>query len=162
MLSLGIDTSTRTGVLALVQDDRLLLEDTIDAKLNHSARLLPTLESALEKAGLSLAKLDCIGVGVGPGSLTGVRVAIAFGKGLVFAIRKPLVGICSLEAIAYRRKDYPGTMSVVVDAKMGGYYHAAYRFQISDSGFRIGDLGPENRKEAVGGPRQSAFRNRGG
>jgi len=159
MLSLGIDTSTRTGVLALVRDDRLLLEETIDAKLNHSARLLPTLESALEKAGLSLAKLDCVGVGVGPGSLTGVRVAIAFGKGLVFAISKPLVAVSSLEAIAYRRRDYPGTVSVVVDARMGGYYHAAYRFRISDFGFRIGDLGPENRNGAFGGPQRSAIRN---
>jgi len=70
MFSLGIDTSTKVGSLALVQDARLLLEETIDAELNHSARLLPTLELALERAGLSRTDLDCVGVGVGPGSLT--------------------------------------------------------------------------------------------
>jgi len=138
MLSLGIDTSTKVGALALVQDNRLLLENTIDAKLNHSARLLPTLESALEKAGLSRSDLDCIGVGIGPGSLTGVRVGIAFAKGLVFAIRKPLVGVCSLEAIACRRKGHPGVISVIVDAKMGGFYHVAYRWDAD----RIEEVSP--------------------
>lgn len=128
MLSLGIDTSTKTGYLALVRDSRLLLEETIDAELNHSANLLTKLQSALGKTGLSRCDLDCVGVGVGPGSLTGVRVAIAFARGLVLAIRRPLVGVCSLQGIAYRRKDHPGTVSVIVDARMGGFYHAAYRW----------------------------------
>jgi tRNA threonylcarbamoyl adenosine modification protein YeaZ len=127
MLSLGIDTSTRTGYVALVQDDHLLLEETVDAELDHSASLLPAIRSALERSRLSLSDLDCVGVGLGPGSLTGVRVGIAFAKGLVFAIRKPLVGVSSLEAIAHRRRNSPGSISVVVDAKMGGFYCASYR-----------------------------------
>ncbi len=128
MLALGIETSTRVGQLALVKDDRLLVEDVIDAELDHSGKLLTAVRSALSKAGLSRDDLDCIGVGTGPGSLTGVRVGIAFAKGLVFATGKPLVGVCSLESIAYRRKDYTGVLSIVVDAKMRGFYHAAYRW----------------------------------
>ena len=128
MIGLGIDTSTKLGSLALVRDDRLLIEDTIDAELNHSATLLPALRSALKNTGLSRADLDCIGVGVGPGSLTGVRVGIAFAKGVVFALRKPLVGVSSLEAIACRRRDFNGLISVIVDARMGGFYCAGYRW----------------------------------
>lgn len=131
MIGLGIDTSTKVGSLALVQDQRLLIEETIDAELNHSARLLPTLEAAMEKTGLSRKDLHSIGVGIGPGSLTGIRVGLAFAKGLVFALGKPLVGVCSLEAIAHRHKDYPGVLSVIVDGKMGGFYHAAYRWRES-------------------------------
>jgi len=126
MIGLGIDTSTKVGTLALVRDEELLVEHTIDAELDHSARLLPTLESALAKAGLSRTDLDCIGVGIGPGSLTGVRVGIAFAKGLVFAVGKPLIGVCSLEAIAYRRRDSAEIVSVIVDAKLGGYYYVGY------------------------------------
>jgi len=58
-------------------------------------------------------------------------VGIAFAKGLVFAIRKPLVGIGSLEAIAYRCRDRSVVLFVVVDAKMGGFYHVAYRWSAS-------------------------------
>jgi tRNA threonylcarbamoyladenosine biosynthesis protein TsaB len=131
MIGLGIDTSTKVGALTLVQDQRLLIEQTIDAKLNHSARLLPTLEAALDKTGLSREDLCCVGIGVGPGSLTGIRVGIAFAKGLVFALGKPLVGVCSLKAIAHQRKDHPGVLSVIVDGKMGGFYHAAYKWRES-------------------------------
>jgi tRNA threonylcarbamoyladenosine biosynthesis protein TsaB len=128
MIGLGIDTSTKVGTLALVRDEELLIENRIDAELDHSARLLPALESALEKAGLSRTDLHCIGAGIGPGSLTGVRVGIAFAKGLGSALGKPLVGVCSLEAIAYRRGGSSDIVSVIVDAKLGGYYHVGYRW----------------------------------
>jgi len=128
MLSVGIDTSTKVGCLAIVEDGKCLVEKTIDAQLDHSARLLPTLESALQAAGASRADIACIGVGLGPGSLTGVRVGIAFAKGLVFALQKPLVGVCSLEAIAYRVRESASIVTVIVDAKLGGYYHASYRW----------------------------------
>ncbi len=137
MLGVGIDTSSRVGYLALVEDDRLLLEATIDAELNHSAKLLLTLESALKKAGVSRSGIDCVGVGTGPGSLTGVRVSIAFAKGLVFALGKPLIGVCSLEAIAYRRAGHPGVISVIVDAKIGGFYSVAYKW----NGREIAEVG---------------------
>ncbi len=112
----------------MVQDDGLVAEKEIDAELNHSANLLPTLDSTLQKAGLSPNDLDCVGVGIGPGSLTGARVGIAFAKGLVLAVGKPLVGVCSLEGIAYRRRECRQTIFVVVDAKMGGFYHVGYRW----------------------------------
>lgn len=128
MLSLGIDTSTKVGCLAIVRDGKCMIEKTIDAELDHSARLLPTLESALEATGFSQNDIGCIGVGTGPGSLTGVRVGIAFAKGLVFASPKPLVGVCSLEAVAYRAGERAGIVTVIVDAKLGGYYCAGYRW----------------------------------
>jgi len=128
MLSVGIDTSTKVGCLAIVRDGNCLVEKTIDAQLDHSARLLPTLESALKEAGCTRTDIGCIGMGLGPGSLTGVRVGIAFAKGLVFALRKPLVGVGSLDAIAYRVRERARTITVIVDAKLGGYYHASYRW----------------------------------
>jgi len=146
MIALGIDTSTRVGQLALVRDGRLLLEDVIDAELDHSGKLLSALERAMKKTKLSPADLDCVGVGIGPGSLTGVRVGIAFAKGLVFATGKPLVGVYSLEAIAYRRKNYPGIISIAVDAKMRGFYHAAYRWS-KDEVEQVASLSVFDREE---------------
>lgn len=132
MLTLGIDTATAVGSLAVARDGRVLGTETISSDAEHSAALSPALERLLERCEVSLKELDGIGVGLGPGSYTGLRVGIAFAKGLEFGLEVPLVGVPSLEAMAYTCGDFDdrhpgGTICALVDAKMGGIYAGLYR-----------------------------------
>jgi tRNA threonylcarbamoyladenosine biosynthesis protein TsaB len=132
MLSLGIDTATALGSLALARDGRVLARETIAEDAEHSAELGPALDRLLEQGGAALGDVAAIGVGLGPGSYTGLRVGIAFAKGLEFGLRVPLVGVPSFEAMAARvTRDacggFDGTICALVDARMGGIYAGLYR-----------------------------------
>ncbi len=132
MLLLGVDTATTVGSLALARGGEVLgaktiVEDAARRSAEHSAELGPALDSLLERCGVSLNDLTGIGVGLGPGSYTGLRVGIAFAKGLEFGLGVPLVGVPSFEAIAYACRDFGGTICALVDARMGGIYAGLFR-----------------------------------
>lgn len=131
MLSLGIDTATTVGSLALAHDGHVLGRETIVEDAEHSAELGPAVDRLLEQGGAAFKDLGAIGVGRGPGSYTGLRVGVAFAKGLEFGLRVPLVGVPSFEAIASRvtRDDFEGTICALVDARMGGIYAGLYRVE---------------------------------
>jgi len=97
---LGLDTSTRAGSVALVEEGRVLGSIEVAGPLDHSTRLLPSVEFLLDRLGLTLAELDAIAVTRGPGSFTGVRVGLATALGLARSAGKPAVGVTSLEALA--------------------------------------------------------------
>lgn len=95
---LAIDTSTRTASVAVLGGVR---EVEIDHAVgNHSDDLVALIDRALADAGLSLAALDAVAVGAGPGSFTGLRIAMATAKGLCFAAGRPLWPVSSLAALA--------------------------------------------------------------
>jgi tRNA threonylcarbamoyladenosine biosynthesis protein TsaB len=122
--------------LALVRDGAVLgaetiVEETGRASGEHSAELGPALDRLVERCGVELGDVGGLGVGLGPGSYTGLRVGVAFAKGLEFGLGVPLVGVPSFEAIAYACRDLDEARSAaicaLVDAKMGGIYAGLYR-----------------------------------
>lgn len=137
MLALGIDTATRLGSLALARDGAVLgvetiVEDAARGSAEHSAELGPALDRLLERCGARLDELGGLGVGLGPGSYTGLRVGVAFAKGLEFGLRVPLVGVPSFEAMAARVtrdacRGFEGTICTLVDARMGAIYAGLYK-----------------------------------
>jgi len=132
MLALGIDTATKLGSLALARDGAVLGVETIVEDAEHSAELGPALDRLLERCGAKLDDVGGLGVGLGPGSYTGLRVGVAFAKGLEFGLRVPLVGVPSFEAMAARvTRDvccgFEGAICTLVDARMGGIYAGLYR-----------------------------------
>jgi len=127
MLTAGFDTSTQVGSIAIVENGAVKAQETIDTCGEHVGGLLPALDDLLKKNRLEMRQVDLLAVGTGPGSYTGCRVGISFARGLAFALEKPLVGVCSLEAIAYGAGGFSGTILVVVDAKIRAYYYGAYR-----------------------------------
>lgn len=131
VLLLGIDTATAVGSLALVRVGAVLGRRTIAASATHSAELGPALDGLLEECDARLDEVGAIGVGRGPGSYTGLRVGIAFAKGLEFGLRVPLIGVPSFEAIAFACRDLAAesTICALVDAKMGGIYAGLYRLR---------------------------------
>lgn len=130
-LILAIEASGPRCCVAL-GDGRFLLERNLDRPREHHALILPLAAELLAEAGLSPQALDAIAFGRGPGSFTGVRIAVAFAQGLGFALSRPLVPVCSLQAIALDAhrdpacRDAETHIAVAVDAHMGEIYCAAF------------------------------------
>jgi tRNA threonylcarbamoyladenosine biosynthesis protein TsaB len=119
---LAIDTSTEYCSVALLDGE--ITSQEILAGQRHSELVLPMVKRLLDEAGLTLAQLDGIAFGAGPGSFTGLRIACGVAQGLAFGAGLPVIGICTLEALAHEA----GGRSVIaaLDARMSEIYHAAY------------------------------------
>ena len=124
---LAIDTSTENCSVALVHDGKLTTRN-IESPREHSQKLLPFVEEVLDSAGVSLAELDGLVVGAGPGSFTGVRIGVSMAQGLAFSADFPVYPVCSLQALAQqaiRKNDVAGVVACI-DARMGEVYYALY------------------------------------
>ena len=129
---LALETSTELGSCALWQDG-VVLERFCPVGQSHSETLLPLLGALLSEAGLSVAQLDGIAFGVGPGAFTGLRVACGIAQGLAVAHGIPLFPIVSLEAMAEALN--AERVISLLDARMGEVYAASY--ERSEDGFRL-------------------------
>ena len=124
---LAIDASTDHGAVAVCKNRTLLAGFTTEGKQNHSETLLPFVQKALEESGLSIEQVDLFACSVGPGSFTGVRMAVSFVKGLAFGREKPCVGVSSLTALAYNLSGTSGILCPVIDARRGHVYNALFQ-----------------------------------
>ena len=102
MKILALDSSGLVASVALVEDDDLIAEYTIQYKKTHSQTLLPMLEEIRRMVDLDMDTVDAIAVAAGPGSFTGLRIGSATAKGLAFAMGKPIVPVPTLEGLATR------------------------------------------------------------
>jgi tRNA threonylcarbamoyladenosine biosynthesis protein TsaB len=123
MQILALETSTELGSCALWQDG-ILTERFCPAGRTHSETLLPLVRELLAEAGLSVAGLDAIAFGVGPGAFTGLRVACGAAQGLAMAADTPLVPVTSLEAIA--EQSGAERVLALLDARMAEVYSGCY------------------------------------
>ncbi|MFA6915159.1 MAG: tRNA (adenosine(37)-N6)-threonylcarbamoyltransferase complex dimerization subunit type 1 TsaB [Parachlamydiales bacterium] len=121
--TLLIDTCTETGFTAVFSGGVLKFQSFLGSSFDSAQALIPTLHAALQKNSLSLNEVDLIGVTAGPGSYTGMRLGIISAKCLAYALKKPLVGVPSVEAYAPLGMT-EGKFSVLLDARMGGVYGA--------------------------------------
>lgn len=123
MKLLALDTSTEFLSLALWQDGQVIVRERL-AGQQHSSLVLPLLADLLAEAGCSLKALDGIAFGEGPGSFTGLRIACGITQGLAFGAALPVIGVCTLEALAQQS----GADKVItcLDARMNEVYHAVY------------------------------------
>lgn len=160
---LAIETSSSTGTVALAVGDAIV-ERTIATPREQTARVLEIVDDLLAEAGLSLAGLDALVFGQGPGSFTGLRVAAAVVQGLALASERPIVPASSIAALALRGlvsdTDSAITDSAIgttalccIDARMGEVYFGLFRL---DSGLAVvvGEvqLGPPAAVRAPGAP----------
>ncbi len=126
MIVLGVDTATRAGSVALVDDDRILGTVGIDTGSSHSGRLMSSIDFLLKNLEINVGKLDGVAVSAGPGSFTGVRIGIGAIKGLALALRKPAVGISTLKAMACSTSA-GNLLCPLIDAGRGEVYGCCYR-----------------------------------
>lgn len=131
MRILGIDTTTKFLALG-VYDRSRIAEYNIDLGRRHTALLVPVIERCLASLGLQAPDIDYFAVGIGPGSFTGIRVGLSTMKGFAFALKKPLVGIPTLDILAQGAMGEGCEIAVFVDAKRGLLYAGRFR---EESGF---------------------------
>lgn len=127
MIILAIDTSTDYLSLALLEDNRLVAKFHRKAHRKHSMLLVPTIEKLLKKAKLSVGKIDCFAISVGPGSFTGLRIGVTVVKGLAYALKKRIVAVPTLDVIAYNAKSFKGMVCPVLDARKNKVYACIYK-----------------------------------
>ncbi len=123
MLVLGLDTCLSSCSVAVLDGERVVASAREVMARGHQERLAPMARDAMAEAGLAFDRLERIGVTVGPGSFTGLRVGIAFAKGLALALDLPAVGIGTLEALAAEAE---GLVFPAIDARRGQLYLQAF------------------------------------
>ncbi|MCL2300268.1 MAG: tRNA (adenosine(37)-N6)-threonylcarbamoyltransferase complex dimerization subunit type 1 TsaB [Firmicutes bacterium] len=126
MVTLGVDTSAGTVSAALEEDGALLGESFVRGKQQHSAVLLPMIDTLLRHCGLSIGKVGRFAVTCGPGSFTGVRIGVAAVKGLAQANDKPCAGVSTLAAIAAQSAFLDGVLCCAMDARRAQVYAALF------------------------------------
>lgn len=127
MLVLSIDSSSKCATAALLQDDMLLAEYTLNNKREHSVLLMGMIEKILSDSNLSVDDIDGFVVSKGPGSFTGLRIGMATVKGLSFGSNKPYVSVSTLEGLAYSNTAFEGLICPIMDALRENVYTAIYK-----------------------------------
>jgi tRNA threonylcarbamoyladenosine biosynthesis protein TsaB len=129
MLVLGVETSTMQGGVALLGENGLVSEYTLNLEATHSERLLPAIDHMLRDVGVGLDALGGIAVSIGPGSFTGLRIGVSTVKGLVYATGLPAVGIPTLEALAWSVPYAREQICPILDARKQEVYAALFRYE---------------------------------
>jgi tRNA threonylcarbamoyladenosine biosynthesis protein TsaB len=132
MKVLGIDTSTMSGSIGLIDDERVLSEYILNISITHSERLLGAIELVLKNACCAIGDLDGFAISLGPGSFTGVRIGVSTVKGLVFATQKPVAGVSTLDVLASQVSPTPYPICPIIDARKAEVYAALYRYDDKD------------------------------
>ena len=126
---LAFDTSSPTVTVALHDGEDVVTEHTSERALKHGEQLAPLIESALAAAGLVRQDLTAIGVGVGPGPFTGLRVGLVTARTLAYVLEIPVYGVCSLDVLAVEAAAtgaVEGEFTVATDARRKEVYLATY------------------------------------
>lgn len=123
MKVLAFDTSSKALSVALLEDCQLLAEHTLNVKKNHSISLMPVIDFMMKQVGWKPTDLERIVVAQGPGSYTGLRVAVATAKTLAYTLAIDLVGVSSLHALCPERS---GLLVPIMDARRNNVYAGFY------------------------------------
>ncbi len=129
MSILAIDTATQVSSVAVLKEGRLLAELTMQGKLTHSETLLPHIEQVLKMAAVAKEELTGIAVSNGPGSFTGLRIGLAAAKAMSYVLGIPLVGVSTLQALAYQLPAPGVRVMCLLDAQKGNAYVESYRWE---------------------------------
>lgn len=132
MKIVAIDSSSLVASVAVVTEETVLGEYTVNFKKTHSQTLLPMLDEVVRMIELDMSQIDAIAVSAGPGSFTGLRIGSATAKGLGLALDKPLIGIPTLDGLAYQMYGFNGLVCPMMDARRNQVYTGLYEF-VQDS-----------------------------
>jgi tRNA threonylcarbamoyladenosine biosynthesis protein TsaB len=126
MYILGIETSTKTGSVAVVSDKAVIAQYSLNIEITHSERLMSTVDRVLTDTGIALSQLDGFAVATGPGSFTGLRIGVSTVKGLAFATGKPVAAVPTLYALAWNVPHAAYPVCPLLDARKNEVYAAVY------------------------------------
>ena len=135
MKILAIESSGLVASAAIVTEDTLLAEYTVNFKKTHSQTLLPMVDEIVSMVGIDLKEIDALAVSAGPGSFTGLRIGSATAKGLGLALGKPVVPVPTTQGIAANLYGAQGIICPLMDARRNQVYTGLYRY--NKEGFSI-------------------------
>jgi tRNA threonylcarbamoyladenosine biosynthesis protein TsaB len=126
MIILGIDTSGYANAVGVIDGEKILADFTFEARTDSLEKIVANIDFALKSAGLALGDIQGLGVGLGPGSWTGIRVGVTVGKILAFSTGKPVCGVPTPEALAYSVRDESSLLCPVISAGTRDAVYAAF------------------------------------
>lgn len=129
MKILGIESSSLVASVAILTDDVITAEYTVNFKKTHSQTLLPMIDEIVRMTETNLDEIDAIAVSGGPGSFTGLRIGSATAKGLGLALEKPLIHVPTIEAMAYACFSSAYLICPIMDARRNQVYTGIYEFK---------------------------------
>lgn len=128
MKVLAIDTSTVMASCALLDEENLLGEFSLNQNMGHSENLVPMVKTLLDNLNLKVSDIDLYGVALGPGSFTGLRIGIATVKAFAHVYNKPIVGVSTLEGLAFNVRA-SGVIVPMIDARKNRVYTGIYKWE---------------------------------
>lgn len=134
MILLAIETTSYAGGIALLdtEERRPVAVVELSTKVDHSRKLLDSINFALDKAGLTIDSLGAVAVSLGPGSFTGVRIGLTHAKMLAWTRSLPLIGVSALEALAAHQGEVEAPVCALIPARKGEVFAGVYRVKVKD------------------------------
>ena len=133
MLILGIDTSTKICTCSIFDSENgVIAETSLSVKKNHSNIVMPIIDNLLKISDLTINDIDKIAVAIGPGSFTGVRIALGIAKGLAMALNKPLIAVNELDILEAIASGNENEIIPLIDARKERVYYKYQNTYIDD------------------------------
>ena len=129
MKILALDSSGLVATVAIIEDNIMRAEYTINYKKTHSQTLLPMIDEIVAMTDTDLSSIDAIAVAGGPGSFTGLRIGSATAKGLGLALEKPIINVPTVIGLAYNYEGYGELICPMMDARRNQVYTGVYSFE---------------------------------
>ncbi len=126
MKVLGIDTSGYANAVGVIDGDRILADFIFEARTDSLEKIVANIDLALKEAGLILEDIEGFGVGLGPGSWTGIRVGVTVAKVLAYSTGQPVSGVSTLEVLAYNARNMSALICPIIDAGTRDTVYAAF------------------------------------
>lgn len=133
MKILSLDTSSKNAIVVITEDEEKIIELNNKEEKTHSQKLMPMIDEVFQKSNLSLNDIDLIVCCLGPGSFTGVRIGIATAKAFADCKNIPVVGVNSLEVLAYSLGE-EGKICALIDAGHENAYVGYYEISKDERG----------------------------
>lgn len=127
MLILGIETATQQVGVAIGGHEGVIARFEVVRGRRHAEVLVPAIDFVCRQAGIEIDEIGVVAADIGPGLFTGMRVGLATGKALALALRIPMIGISSLDLLAFPCRHTDRVVVPVIDARKGEVFHAMYR-----------------------------------
>ncbi len=137
MKILSADTSGAVASVAVLDEENLLGQYSINHKKTHSQKLMPMMDQLLKNLELKPDDIDIYSAAIGPGSFTGLRIGIATIKGIAQALNKPVIGVPTLEGLAFNVCGSSRMICPIIDARNDFVYSALYSFEENSSNLKV-------------------------
>ena len=133
MLILGIDTSTKICTCSIFDSENgVIAETSLSVKKNHSNIVMPIIDNLFKISDLNINDIDKIAVAIGPGSFTGVRIALGIAKGLAMALNKPLIAVNELDILEAIASGNENEIISLIDARKERVYYKYQNTYVDD------------------------------